>query len=83
MPPQNRAWLNDAHQTEQARPETCHPNHQGPVTSTQPETVGSSPQGDAELMTKKQVFDLEPAPGLEQVGDKGPKQVEDRNHRVG
>src|SRR5260221_13682683 len=36
-------------QIEQTRPDPCHPDHQDPVTSTQPETVGSSPHLDVPL----------------------------------
>src|SRR5438128_4120045 len=38
-------------------------------------------QGDAELMTEKQVLGLKPAPRLEQVGDEHSERVQDRKHR--
>jgi hypothetical protein len=34
-------------------------------------------------MPKKEILDLKPAPRLEQVGDKRPKQMEHRKHRGG
>jgi hypothetical protein len=34
-------------------------------------------------MPKKKVLDFKPAPRPEQVGDKRPKQMEDRKHRPG
>jgi hypothetical protein len=34
-------------------------------------------------MPEKEVLDFKPAPRLEQVGDKRPKQLEDRKHRTG
>jgi hypothetical protein len=34
-------------------------------------------------MPKKKVLDFKPAPRPEQVGDKRPKQMEDRKHRAG
>jgi hypothetical protein len=41
-----------------------------------------APHGDIELMSKKEVLDFEPAPRLEQAGDKRPKEVKDGNHRM-
>ena len=40
------------------------------------------PQGDVELMAQKQIFSLEPAPRLEQIGDEHCQQMEDRKHHV-
>jgi hypothetical protein len=42
-----------------------------------------TPQGYIELMSEKEILDFKPAPRLEQVADKRPKQTEDRTHRVG
>jgi len=36
-----------------------------------------------ELMSEKEILDFKPAPRLEQVAGKRPKQIEDRAHRVG
>src|SRR5262245_11940343 len=47
MPPQDSGRLNNSGQTEQARPHCGHPNHQGTVTCTKPETLRASPQGNA------------------------------------
>jgi hypothetical protein len=52
MPPQDRVRLNDAGQSEQARPPSGHPNHQDTVTCPKPDTSWGSPQGDVELMTR-------------------------------
>ena len=41
------------------------------------------PQGNAELMTEKQVPGFKPAPRLEYVGDEHHEQVQDRKHRPG
>ena len=41
-----------------------------------------TPQGNIELMPKKEILKLKSAPRLEQVGDNCPKQMEHRNHRV-
>jgi hypothetical protein len=62
MPPQDGGWLNNSGQTEQARPHSGHPNHQGAVTCPEPETLRGSLQGDVELMTQKEVLDFKPAP---------------------
>jgi hypothetical protein len=62
--------LNNAGRTEQARPELGHPYQQRPVTAAQSRTRRRMPQGDAELMTEKQVLGFKPAPRLEQ-GDDG------------
>jgi hypothetical protein len=83
MPPQDRVRLNDAGQTEQARPPPGHPNHQGTVTCPKPDTLWGSPQGDVELMAEKKVLDFKPAWWLEQIGYEGCKQVDDRKHRIG
>ena len=49
----------------------------------QSQTVRCTPQGNIELMAEKKVLDFKPMPRLEQVGDKCPKQTEDRKHRLG
>jgi hypothetical protein len=48
-----------------------------------PSTRKVSSQGNIELMSKKKVLDFKPAPRLEQIDDKRPKQMEDGKHRVG
>jgi hypothetical protein len=83
MPAQDRVGLNDAGQTEQAWPEPSHPYQQCPVTPTQSQTVRWTPQGNIELMPKKEILDFKPASRLEQVGDKRPKQMEHGKHRGG
>ena len=83
MPPQDRVRLNDAGQIEQAWPDPGDPHHQGAITALQPQTVWCTPQGNIELMPKKEVLDFKPAPRPEQVDDKRPKQTEDRKHRRG
>jgi hypothetical protein len=83
MPPHDRVRLNDAGQTQQARPPSGHPNHQDTVTCPKPDTLWGSPQGDVELMTQKKVLDFKPAWWLEQIGYEGCKQVDDRKHRIG
>ena len=82
MPAQNCVRLNDAGQTEQARPKPGHPNQQCAVTATQPQTVRCTPQGNIELMPKKKVLDFKPARAPEPVGNESPKQMEDGKHRV-
>jgi hypothetical protein len=49
--------------------------------AAQSKTRWRAPQGDAELMTEKQVLRLKPAPRLEQIGDKHSDRVQDRKHR--
>jgi hypothetical protein len=44
--------------------------------------LGCTPQGNIELMPKKEILKLNSAPRLEQVGDNCPKQMEHRDHRV-
>ena len=56
MPAKDGLRLNDLGRTEQARPEPGQPHHQGPVTAAQSKARRRTPQGDAELMTKKQVL---------------------------
>ena len=75
--------MNNSGQTEQARPHSGHPNHQGTVTCPKPDTLRGSPQGDVELMTQKEVLDFKSVPRLEKIGYKGCKQVDDRKHRIG
>jgi hypothetical protein len=83
MPPQDRAGLNHAGQPEQAWPEPRHPDHQDPVTATEPKTVWHLPKRDIELVAKKKVLDFKPAPRLEQVGDEHPEEMEDGKHHTG
>jgi hypothetical protein len=83
MPPQDRGRVDDPGQTEQARPQPGHPHQQCAITTLQPETRRSSPQGDVKLMTKKQVLGFKPAPRLEESGEIRSKQVDDRTHRIG
>ena len=49
--------------------------------AAQSKTRWRAPQGDAELMTEKQVLGLKPAPRLEQVDDEHSERVQDRKHR--
>ena len=44
--------------------------------------LGCTPQGNIELMPKKDILKLKSAPRLEQVGDNRPKPMKHRNHRV-
>ena len=67
MPAKDGLRLNHLGRTEQARPEPGHPYQQRPVTAAQSKTRRRTPQGDAELMTEKQVLGFKPAPRLEQV----------------
>src|SRR6266404_4304774 len=83
MPPKDRLRLNDLGRTEQARPEPGHPYQQRPVTAAQSKTRRRTPQGDAELITEKQVLGLKEAPRLEQVGDEHSERVQDCKHRPG
>jgi hypothetical protein len=75
--------LNDPGQTMEARPASGHPYQQGPVTTPQSETLRCAPQGDVELMTKKEVLDFKPASRLDQVGDIHSKQMDNRKHHFG
>jgi hypothetical protein len=83
MPPKDGLRLNHLGQAEQARPETGHPYQQHPVTAAQSKTRRRTPQGDAELMTEKQVLGLKQASRLEQVGDEHSERVQDCKHRLG
>src|ERR1039458_6472028 len=81
MPTQDRVRLDNAGQTKQAWPKPSHPYQQCPVAPTEL-PLGCTPQGNIELMPKKDILKLKSAPRLEQVGDNCPKQMEHRNHRV-
>ena len=52
MPPQDRGRLNNSGQTEQPRPQPGRQHQQRAITTPQPKTWKSSPQGDVELMTE-------------------------------
>ena len=62
VPAKDGLRLDDLCRTEQARPEPGHPYQQRPVTAAQSRTRRRAPQGDAELMTEKQVLGFKPAP---------------------
>src|SRR6266404_120105 len=81
MPPKDGLRLNHLGHAEQARPEPGHPHEQRPVTAAQSKTRGRTPQGDAELVTEKQVFGLKSTSRLEQVGDEHSERVQDCKHR--
>jgi hypothetical protein len=51
---QDRVRLYDAGQTEQAWSEPRHPRQQCSVTTVQPKALRCTPQGDIELMSKKE-----------------------------
>jgi hypothetical protein len=82
MPPQNGVGLNYVGQSDQAWPQLCQPDQHRPIATRQPETARRLPQGNIELMPKKQVFDFKLAPRLEQISGKGREQTEDRKHHV-
>ena len=48
----------------------------------QPQPTRNAPQGNIELMAKKQVLNFKPAPGPEQISDKRCKQMKKRKHHV-
>jgi len=81
MPTQDRVRLDNAGQTKQAWPKPSHPYQQCSVAPTEL-PLGCTPQGNIELMPKKEILKLKSAPRLEQVGDNCPKQMEHRDHRV-
>ena|SRR6476469_4581716 len=81
MPAKDSLRLNDVRRTEQARPEPGHPDQQGPITAAQSKTRWRTPQGDTELMTKKQVLDFKPSPRLEQVDAEHSERMQEREHR--
>src|SRR5262249_50905411 len=81
MPAKDSLRLNDVRRTEQARPEPGQPDQQGPITAAQSKTRWRTPQGDTELMTKKQVLDFKPSPRLEQVDAEHSERMQNREHR--
>src|SRR5258707_1603608 len=83
MPPKDRLRLNHLGHAKQARPEPGHPHQQSSITTAQSKTRRRTPQGDAELMSEKQVLGLKPAWRLEQVGDEHSERVQDCKHRPG
>jgi hypothetical protein len=82
MPPQDRARLNDARQTQQAGPEPSHQRDQGPVASTQLRPLRRPPEGNVQLMPKEEILDFAPASRLEQSGDERRQQMEGGEHRA-
>jgi hypothetical protein len=81
MPPQDGGGLHNSSQTQQTWPAPRHPDHQGPITSSQPPALRRSPQGNIELMTQKEVLNFKPTSRLEQIRQKCSKQVDDRKHK--
>jgi hypothetical protein len=75
MPPKDCLRLNHLGQIEQARPDPRHPYEQCPVDPAQRRRTL---QGDAELVTEKQVLGFKPPPRLEQVGDEHSERVQNR-----
>src|SRR5438034_6737834 len=81
MPTKDGLWLNHLGHAEQARPEPGHPYQQRPVTAAQSKTRRRTPQGDAELMTEKQVLGFKPARRLEEVNEEHCERMQEREHR--
>ena len=81
MPSQDRLRLNHLNRTEQARPEPGHPYEQDAITAAKPETRLCPPQGDVELLTKKQILRFKPTARLEQVDNEYSERAQDRKHR--
>ena len=69
MPPQDRLLLHHPRQIEQVGANPSHPDQQGPVATVQSKPNRCPPQGDIELMARKQFLDLKPAPRLEQIAN--------------
>jgi hypothetical protein len=56
MPPQDRGRLNSRARPSRLVPQPGHQHQQRAITTPQPKTWKSSPQGDVELMTEKEVL---------------------------
>jgi hypothetical protein len=82
MPSQDGFRLNYLRHTEQSWPQPNHPYEQYPITTAQSKARPGTPQGDAELMTEKQVLGFKPATRLEQGRDKYQQHMQDRKHRT-
>src|SRR5262249_41458856 len=54
---------------------------QGPVTAAQSKARRRTPQGDAELMTQKQVLDFKSPRRLEEVYNEHCERMQEREHR--
>jgi hypothetical protein len=74
--------LNDTSYPDQAWPEPGHPDHKKPVAVAQAGPT-RMPEGNIELMSKKEILDLKPASRLEQVSEKRSKEAEQARHRAG
>src|SRR5260370_28283350 len=70
MPSKDGLRLNHLRHAEQVRPEPGHPYQQRPITAAQSKTRRRTPQGDAELMTEKQILGLKPSSRPGQTRDK-------------
>ena len=81
VPPKDSLRLNYLGQIKQIGPNPRDPYQQRPVTTMQPQTRWRPPQGDVELMTKKQILGFEPASRLEHVGDEHSEPMQDHKHR--
>jgi hypothetical protein len=81
MPTQDGLRLNRSGRTKQGRPEPRHPYQQLPVNPAQSKTRWRTRQGDAELITEKQILGLKSAPRLEHVGYEHSERVQDCKHR--
>jgi hypothetical protein len=73
--------MNDPGRPEQAWPKPAHPYQQRPVVPTQPQTMRCTPEGDVELVTKKEILDFQLTPRFEPVSDQHHQQAEDSKHR--
>ena len=82
MPPQGRLLLHHPRQIEQVGANPSHPDQQGPVATVQSKPNRCPPQGDIELMARKQFLDLKPAPRLEQIANEYSERAQDGKHHI-
>jgi hypothetical protein len=81
MPTQDGLRLNHLHRIKKARPNSGHQYEQRAVAAEQSEPRRCPPQSDGELVAKKQILSLKPAPRLEQASDKYSERMQDRKQR--
>ena len=79
MPPKDSLRLHYLGQIKQIGPDPRDPYQQRPVTTVQPPARRRPPQGDVELMTKKQILGFEPASRLEHGDDEHSELMQDPN----
>jgi hypothetical protein len=82
MPSQDRVRLYHPNCSSEVRPEPDQPSQNDTIHATQAQSSRRLPQGNIELVAKKQILGLKPSARLKQVTSENRDSPNDRMHRL-